>query len=80
MSKLQGLHPFAGKACFEGKLIHSPIELICYVVVFMKYWAGLNNSAYREMLVVGANAVKRSYEYGARFSLSEAGSARWSKQ
>jgi hypothetical protein len=24
------------KACFEGKLIHSPVELICYAVVFMK--------------------------------------------
>jgi hypothetical protein len=41
------------KACFESKLIHSPIELICYVVVFMKYWAGLNNPADRDMLVGG---------------------------
>jgi hypothetical protein len=47
------------KACFEGKLIHSPIELICYVVVFIKYWAGLNNPADREMLVGGADALSR---------------------
>jgi hypothetical protein len=30
------------RACFEGKLIQTPVELICFVVVFMKYWAGLN--------------------------------------
>jgi hypothetical protein len=47
------------KACYEGKLIHSPIKLICYDVVFMKYWAGLNNSADREMLVGGADALSR---------------------
>jgi hypothetical protein len=29
------------KACFEGKIINSPIELICLAVVFMKYWVGL---------------------------------------
>jgi hypothetical protein len=40
-------------------LIHSPIKLICYVVVFMKYWAGLNNPADRDMLVGGDEALSR---------------------
>jgi hypothetical protein len=29
------------RACFEGKLIQTPVELIYFAVVFMKYWAGL---------------------------------------
>jgi hypothetical protein len=33
------------KACFEKKLIKSPLELICYATVFMKYWAGLNSTS-----------------------------------
>jgi hypothetical protein len=28
------------RACFEGKLIQTHVELICFAVVFMKYWAG----------------------------------------
>jgi hypothetical protein len=40
-------------------LIHYPIKLICYAVVFMKYWAGLNNPADRDMLVGGAEALSR---------------------
>jgi hypothetical protein len=47
------------KACFKGKVIHFPIELIFYVVVFMKYWGGLNNPADRDMLVGGADALSR---------------------
>jgi hypothetical protein len=43
------------RACFEGKLIISPIELICYSVVYMKYWAGLNSSAYQELIRRGAD-------------------------
>jgi hypothetical protein len=32
------------KACFEGRLINSYVDLICYSTVFMKYWTGLNSS------------------------------------
>jgi hypothetical protein len=47
------------KACFEGKLIHSPVELICYATVFIKYWAGLHNPADRDLLIGGAKALTR---------------------
>ena len=43
------------RACFEGRLIRSPIELIIYSCVFMKYWAGLHDSNDREALRAGAD-------------------------
>jgi hypothetical protein len=45
------------RACFEGKLIKSPIDLICYATVFMKYWAGLNTDADQEAIRRGADAL-----------------------
>jgi hypothetical protein len=33
------------RSCFKEKLIKSPLELICYFVVFMNYWTCLNNTA-----------------------------------
>jgi hypothetical protein len=42
------------RACFEGKLIHSPIELIIYSTVFMNYWAGLNSAADQVIIRQGA--------------------------
>jgi hypothetical protein len=45
------------KACFEQKLIKSPLELICYATVFMKYWAGLNSTSDQEALRSGADAI-----------------------
>jgi hypothetical protein len=45
------------KACFEGKIIKSPIELTCYSVVFMNYWAGLNSSTDQEAIRRGANVL-----------------------
>jgi hypothetical protein len=45
------------RACFEGKLIQTPVELICFVVVFMKYWAGLNVQADSDALRQGADAL-----------------------
>jgi hypothetical protein len=41
------------RACFEGKLINSPIDLICYSVVFI--WAGFNSSADQKIITRGAN-------------------------
>jgi hypothetical protein len=29
-------------ACFEGKFIKSPLELVCYLSSFFQYWAGFN--------------------------------------
>jgi hypothetical protein len=42
------------RACFEGKLIHSPTELIFYSTVFMNYWAGLNSAADQAIIRQGA--------------------------
>jgi hypothetical protein len=39
------------------KLIKSPVELICYSVVFMNYWAGLNNDADQVALRAGAESL-----------------------
>jgi hypothetical protein len=47
------------RACFKGKIIQNPIELICFVVVFMKYWACLNVQADRDALRQGVDALQR---------------------
>ena len=64
MSKLRVSPLFAGqsgssatKPASKKKLIKSPIELISYFVVFMKFWAGLHNNADAEALRAGADAL-----------------------
>jgi hypothetical protein len=42
-------------ACFEGKLISSPVGLICYMCAFLRYWAGLQGEKDKEMLLEGAS-------------------------
>jgi hypothetical protein len=46
-------------ACFEGKLISSPMGLICYMCAFLRYWAGLQGENDREMLMEGASRLQR---------------------
>jgi hypothetical protein len=48
------------RACFEGKVIQSPVELICFAVVFMKYWAGLNVQADGDALRHGADTIQQT--------------------
>jgi hypothetical protein len=48
------------RACFEGKLIQTPAELICFAVVFMKYWAGLNVQADGDALRHGADILQQT--------------------
>ena len=43
------------KACFEGKLINNPLEIICHANALMIYWAGLYAEMDREQLIEGAN-------------------------
>ena len=43
------------KACFDGKLISRPNELIWYACVFLNYWAGLHNAADQDALRTGAD-------------------------
>jgi hypothetical protein len=46
-------------ACFEGKLISSPLGLICYMCAFLRYWAGLQNEKDKELLMEGASRLQR---------------------
>jgi hypothetical protein len=46
-------------ACFEGKLISSPLGLICYMCAFLRYWAGLQNEKDKELLLEGASRLQR---------------------
>jgi hypothetical protein len=46
-------------ACFEGKLISSPVGLICYMCAFLRYWAGLQGEKDKEMLLEGASRLQR---------------------
>jgi hypothetical protein len=61
------------RACFEGKLINSPIELIFYSTVFMNYWAGINLPADQEVIRQGAenliNVARDTQNAGRRDNL-----------
>jgi hypothetical protein len=57
------------RACFEGKLIQTPVELICFAVVFMKYWAGLNVQADSDALRQGADALQQTVLSSVRSSV-----------
>jgi hypothetical protein len=46
------------KACFEGKLISSPMSLICYMCSFLRYWAGLQTGDDKELLLEGASCLQ----------------------
>jgi hypothetical protein len=41
-------------------LIQTPIDLICFAVVFMKYWAGLNVQADGDALRQGADVLHQT--------------------
>jgi hypothetical protein len=65
MFKLQGWQQFAGpfgsygiERVLKAKIIQNPTELICFAVVFMKYWAGLNMQADGDALWQGADALQ----------------------
>jgi hypothetical protein len=47
------------RACFEHKIIKSPLDLISYSTVFLKYWAGLHNEKDAEDLQAGADGLLR---------------------
>lgn len=56
-SMLLGLLQSAGQseeqdlACFDGKLVKHPAEIVCYVCAFMRYWIGLYLAEIQEMMV-----------------------------
>jgi hypothetical protein len=43
----------------EGKLISSPVGLICYMCVFLRYWAGLQEEKDKKLLLEGASRLQR---------------------
>ena len=45
-------------ACFEGKLISSPVELICYMCVFLRCWSGLQREEDRQHMLEGAERLQ----------------------
>ena len=47
------------KACFEQKLINSPLEIICHACALMIYWSRLFAEFDHEQLVEGANTMLR---------------------
>jgi len=48
------------RACFEHKLIKSPVDLVMHACVFMKHWAGLHDAEEGEMLREGADMLQRN--------------------
>ena len=48
------------RACFEGKLISSPVEMVCYMCVFMCHWAGLQKGEDKMMLEEGADCLQQA--------------------
>jgi hypothetical protein len=48
---------FVTKHVLRFFLIKTPLELICYSAVFIKYWAGLNTTSDQEALRNGAEAI-----------------------
>jgi hypothetical protein len=45
------------KACFDGKLLNNPTEIVCHASALMRFWAGLYADGDQEMLIDGVNAM-----------------------
>ena len=45
------------KACFDGKIINKPIEIICHAGALMHFWTGLYAKVDRLMLISGVNTM-----------------------
>ena len=43
------------KACFDGKLLNNPIEIICHTCALMRFQAGLQSYEDKELLIQGVN-------------------------
>jgi hypothetical protein len=46
------------RTCFEKKLIKSPLEIICYSCLFLKYWTGLQKDNDKQVMLEGATALQ----------------------
>jgi hypothetical protein len=45
------------KACFEGKLIQNPVEILCHACALMQLWAGLYAGEEKEVMIDGVSAM-----------------------
>ena len=48
------------RAFFEKKLINSPVDLVIYACVFIRYWAGLHGEEDRAVLQAGADTLQQN--------------------
>ena len=48
------------RACFEKRFISSPVELICYMCAFLRYWAGMQTEATRAVVEDGAAKIQQT--------------------
>jgi hypothetical protein len=47
------------RAFFGGKMIKSPVDMICYMCAFLRYWSGLQEPSVREDMVEGVQRPHR---------------------
>ena len=52
-----GPYKVRSKACFEGKLIKNPIEILCHACALMRFWADLYADGAKEALIEGVNTM-----------------------
>jgi hypothetical protein len=50
------------RACFDKKIINSPVETICFACVFIKYWTGLHPNSNQEMLLAANSGRQNQLE------------------
>ena len=43
---------------FEKKYLSSPLELICYMCAFLRYWAGLQKENLKQVVEEGARCIQ----------------------
>lgn len=48
------------RKCFEGKLLRSPTELVCYACVFINYWSGLQKEEDKSQLMAGGKVLQQN--------------------
>ena len=73
-----GVWKTRNRACFEKKYISSPLELICYMCAFLRYWAALQKENMKQVVEEGARciqdfATKMQKTRSSRLQISEEG-------
>lgn len=45
------------KICFDGKILHNPLEIVSHVCALMKFWAILQKEVDKEVLIKGVDTM-----------------------